>query len=465
VQTPSRQADLKGFRSPGPSQRVPPIFPIVTKHSKAETSNVVFVVGEDRDRDRFRSKRRSRPADTCRVCGKQLTPALKDVEGADGPVRVSCRGLPYLRCPESHETRGRYPDFETDLLDGVYDAIPKSKSRMHARRISFECADCHAPLDVSALALAQFSFELRLGGETVSVTLAMPSARCRRCGKEQAPAHRSKVLGVADERVSSALTDVLYSAGIVQRPPVPEFQASPYASAAGIVLISLILVVGFLIVLSLVPDVVKSSPLFWVAVVGWALIAFPFIPPDEIPGVRPPRNAGIVGLTVFWAAFLLFMAAVIVKDRFPIALVGFSTAGSLCAAAAWFIYSYLWTGKISTCPECGTWRWFLQHERAWFCNRCGLPLPAQALKDIQSKAKGQERVRQPQLRRFLVRFAFGPLWLFVGLVGIGVVALLGYPSRVTELALLTLLWGLIGTIAVAIAAYRQHIRSSRLPHV
>src|SRR2546425_6665266 len=120
----------EGVRSSGTRQRVPPNLPIVTKHSKAETQNVVLVLGEDRNRDRSRSERRSRPADACRVCGKQVIRALKAAEGAQGPIRVSCRGLPCLRCPDSHETRGPYPNFEATLLDGVHDGIPKSKSRM-----------------------------------------------------------------------------------------------------------------------------------------------------------------------------------------------------------------------------------------------------------------------------------------------------------------------------------------------
>src|SRR5206468_697511 len=191
--------------------------------------------------------------------------------------------------------------------------------------------------------------------DAVEVEVSLPSARCTRCGKEQALAQRSRLLGVLAERLPDAVIDLLSNAGIAQRRPVPEFQASPYASGAAIVLFSLMLVVAFLIVLSVAPVEVKSSPLFWIAVVGWALIAFPFFPPDEIPGVRPPGKAGLVGSTVLGAAFLLFMAGVVVKDMFPIAQIGFGATGGLLALGAWFIYSYLWTARISTCTLCGTY--------------------------------------------------------------------------------------------------------------
>ena len=425
----------------------------------------MLVLGEDRNRDRSRSERRSRPADACRVCGKQLIRALKDAEGAQGPIRVSCRGLPCLRCPDSHETRGPYPNFEATLLDGVHDGIPKSKSRMRARRVSFECMDCHATLDGSSLALAHFRFRLRLGGDLVDAEVSLPSARCPRCGKEQTLAQRSRLLGALAERLSDAVIDLLTNAGIAQRRRVPEFQASPYASGAAIVLFSLMLVVAFLIVLSLAPAEVKSSPLFWIAVVGWALIAFPFFPPDEIPGVRPPGKAGLIGSTVLWTAFLLFMAGLVVKNRFPIAQIGFGAAGGLLALGAWFIYSHLWTTRVSTCTACGTWRWFLQHEGAWYCNNCGVPIPAQTPSGARSETQEQAHVRRAQLRRFLVRFASGPLWLFVGLIGVGAAALLEYPQRLIEYALLILLWGLVATIAVSIAAYREHVHRSRSPNV
>src|SRR3989475_11546700 len=136
------------------------------------------------------------------------------------------------------------------------------------------------------------------------------------------------------------------------------------------------LVVAFLIVLSLAPVEVKSSPLFWIAVVGWALIAFPFFPPDEIPGVRPPGKAGLIGSTVLWAAFLLFVAGLVVKNRFPIAQIGFGAAGGLLALGAWFIYSPLWTARVSTCTACGTWRWVFQSVRAWECHNCRVPISA-----------------------------------------------------------------------------------------
>jgi len=441
-------------------KRVPQVC--LNRHQTFKGAEIecVLMVGDDRDRSR--SKRRSRRGDTCRSCGKQLTPSLKDVEGANGPVRVSFRGLPCLRCPDSHETRGPYPDFRATLLDGVYDAVPKSKSRMHARRISFECRDCHAPLDVSSLVLAHFLFQLRLGSDTVDVTVSMPSARCPRCGKEQALAQRSRLLGVVTERLSDAVIDLLCKAGIVQRRPVPQFQASPYASAAAIALFSLMLFVAFLIVLSLAPDEVKFAPLFWIAVIAWALIAFPFFPPDEIPGVRPPGKAGLVGSTVFGAALLLFTAGVLVKNRFPIAQIGFGAAGALLALGAWFIYSYLWAARISTCTACGTWRWFLPHEGAWYCNNCGLPISVQSLSGAHSETQEQAHSRQVELRRFLVRFALGPLWLFVGLIEAGAAALLGYPPPLIGSILLLLLWGLVATIAVAIFAYSQHVHRSRL---
>ena len=423
------------------------------------------VVGPDRDRGQSRSKRRSREGDTCRVCGKLLTPALKDVEGSGGPVRVSCRGLPCLRCPDSHETRGPYPDFEATLLDGVHDGIPKSKSRMQARRISFECTDCQATLEVSSLALVPFRFQLRFGGDAVEVEVSLPGARCTRCGKEQALAQRSRLLGVLAERLPDAVIDLLTNAGIAQRRRVSEFQASPYASGATIVLFSLMLVVAFLIVLSLAPVEVKSSPLFWIAVVGWALIAFPFFPPDEIPGVRPPVKTGFVGSTVLGAAFLLFMAGVVVKNRFPIAQIGFGATGGLLALGAWFIYSYLWTARISTCTVCGTWRWFLWYEGARYCNNCGLPISGQTPSAGRSETPEQAHVRRSQLWQFLVRFALGPLWLFVGLIEVGAAALLGYPQPLVGSAFLILLWGFVATIGVSIAAYRQHVHRSRSPNV
>ena len=377
---------------------------------------------------------------------------------------MSCRDMPCLRCPDSHETRGPYPDFEATLLDGVHDGIPKSKSRMQARRISFECTDCQATLEVSSLALVPFRFQLRFGGDAVEVEVSLPGARCTRCGKEQALAQRSRLLGVLAERLPDAVIDLLTNAGIAQRRRVSEFQASPYASGATIVLFSLMLVVAFLIVLSLAPVEVKSSPLFWIAVVGWALIAFPFIPPDEIPGVRPPGKAGLVGSTVLGAAFLLFIAGLVVKNRFPIAQIGFGAAGGLLALGAWFIYSYLWTARISTCTACGTWRWFLLHEGAWYCNNCGLPISAQALSGARSETPEQAHIRRAELRRFLVRFALGPLWLYVGFLGIGAAALLGYPQPLIEPVLLILLWGFVATIAVSIAAYRQHVHRSRSPN-
>ena len=378
---------------------------------------------------------------------------------------MSCRGLPCLRCPDSHETRGPYPDFEATLLDGVHDGIPKSKSRMQARRTNFECTDCQATLDVSSLALAHVRFQLRLGGDAVEVEVSLPGARCTHCGKEQALAQRSRLLGVLAERLPDAVIDLLTNAGIARRRRVPEFQASPYASGAAIVLFSLMLVVAFLIVLSLAPVEVKSSPLFWIAVVGWALIAFPFFPPDEIPGVRPPGKTGLVGSTVMGAAFLLFMAGFVVKNRFPIAQIGFGAAGSLLALGAWFIYSYLWTARISTCTVCGTWRWFLRYEGARYCNNCGLPMPAQTPSGARSESSEQVHIRRSQLRRFVVRFALGPLWLFVGLIEVGAAALLGYPQRLIESALLILLWGFVATIAVSSAAYRQHVHRSRSPNV
>src|SRR5207249_7911691 len=254
-----------------------------------------------------------------------------------------------------------------------------------------------------------------LGGDAVEVEVSLPGARCTHCGKEQALAQRSRLLGVLAERLPDAVIDLLTNAGIARRRRVPEFQASPYASGATIVLFSLMLVVAFLIVLSLAPVEVKSSPLFWIAVVGWALIAFPFIPPDEIPGVRPPGKAGLVGSTVLGAAFLLFIAGLVVKNRFPIAQIGFGAAGGLLALGAWFIYSYLWAARISTCTACGTWRWFLPHEGAWYCNNCGLPISVQSLSGAHSETQEQAHSRQVELRRFLVRFALGPLWLFVGL--------------------------------------------------
>src|SRR2546428_6252019 len=81
----------EGVRSSGTRQRVPPNLPIVTKHSNAETKSVVLVLGEDRNRDRSRSERRSRPGDAGPVGGTNSTQALKEAEGAQGPFPVPGR--------------------------------------------------------------------------------------------------------------------------------------------------------------------------------------------------------------------------------------------------------------------------------------------------------------------------------------------------------------------------------------
>ncbi len=400
---------------------------------------------------------------TCRICRKQLVPTLHDVSGAQGNVQVTCRGLPSLRCPDSHETRAAYPNFELELLEAITDAVPKSKSHVSARRVVYECTGCRAPLNVSGLASTSFRFQLRLGNNTVDATVAMPVARCSQCGKEQALGQRTQLSGAVGDCLSDAIIDMLAQAKIVQRGRVPDFQASPYASRAAIVFLSLMLVVAFLVVLSLAPVEVKSSPVFWIAIAAWALAAFPLVPPDEIPGVRPPGRAGILGWELVASAFVFFFIALGVSDFFPIGEIGFGVSGCLLSLAAWFVYSYLWTGAISSCPVCGTWRVFLRYEGAWYCNNCGLPLSLGPGSRPRFGAQGLDKVQARQRRRFLVGFILGPLWLFVGLGTVGVAAVLGYPASIVGPAEFRLLWGFVATVGVSIAAYRQHVRASQVP--
>src|SRR5207247_3670189 len=110
---------------------------------------------------------------------------------------------------------------EATLLDGVHDGIPKSKSRMQARRTNFECTDCQATLDVSSLALAHVRFQLRLGGDAVEVEVSLPGARCTHRGKEEALPRRSRRVGGIHAQLPNAVDDRSTSASLARRSCVP----------------------------------------------------------------------------------------------------------------------------------------------------------------------------------------------------------------------------------------------------
>jgi hypothetical protein len=149
-------------------------------------------------------------AKICKTCGAELVQStVPALNGEDRGWRARLIDYPVLACPEGHERREAYPDFNTDWSRVLGYQAPDLwlKPRGIFRR-HFSCKRCQGPVQTQFQETLQRRIDVpKHPGHSFAVTISGPLLRCEACGH----------LWVSDRdssRVFEALADALAHAGI-----------------------------------------------------------------------------------------------------------------------------------------------------------------------------------------------------------------------------------------------------------